>query len=339
MKNRSLIALLIAAVPACAGYILAGFPHLCLPVATAVSYAACCFLVIGLYKRVFQWAHTPVPFRIPTTAGQQRSLSWIRPAKLDNPATGMAAAGRMALEVLFFRSLFRNTSTQITKERMIFRDSLWLWLAALLFHWSLLLILMRHLRFFVQPVPAFVLWIERLDAPLHIGFPPLYLSDIGFLAGAGYLFWRRLANPSVRYFSLLSDYLALWLLLGVGVTGVCMRYWTRVDVVAVKQFALGLATFSPVLPHGISPLFFAHLFLVCTLAAYIPSSKLMHMAGIWFSPTRNLANNNRAVHHVNPWNAPVKTHSYAEWQEEYKDKLKIAGIPLEEEDVERTHSN
>jgi hypothetical protein len=65
----------------------------------------------------------------------------------------------------------------------------------------------------------------------------------------------------------------------------------------------------------------------------------MHMAGVWLSPTRNLANNSRAVRHVNPWNHPVKTHTYVEWEAEYRDKLTDAGIPLEETDVETTHSN
>ena len=339
MKNKPAIAFLIAATPACAGFTLALFPQARLPIAAAVAYAACCFFIVGIQNCVLRWANTPVPFRIPTTAGQQKSLAWIRPAKLDNPATGIAATGRMALEILCFRSLFRNTGARITKDRMIFRESLGLWLAAILFHWSFLLIFLRHLRFFVEPIPAFVFWLEKLDSPIDVGFPHLFVSDITFLAGVGYLCWRRFADPAVRYISLVSDYLALWLLLGIGATGVYMRYWGRVDVAGIKQFALGLATFSPTLPQGISPVFFAHLFLVCALAVYIPSGKIMHGAGVWLSPTRNLANNNRAVRHVNPWNAPVKTHSYAEWQEENEDKLKSAGIPLEEEDVERTYSN
>ena len=55
----------------------------------------------------------------------------------------------------------------------------------------------------------------------------------------------------------------------------------------------------------------------------------MHMGGVFLSPTRNLANNNRMKRHVNPWNYPVKTHTYAEWEEEFRDKMKAAGIPLE----------
>lgn len=79
-----------------------------------------------------------------------------------------------------------------------------------------------------------------------------------------------------------------------------------------------------------------HLLMVSVLAGYFPASKLMHMAGVFLSPTRNLPNNNRAKRHVNPWNAPVAAHSYAEWEQEFRDKLKIADLPLEVEDAERT---
>ena len=47
----------------------------------------------------------------------------------------------------------------------------------------------------------------------------------------------------------------------------------------------------------------------------------MHMGGVFLSPTRNLANNSRSRRHVNPWNYPVKTHTYAEWEEEFRDKI------------------
>ncbi len=91
-------------------------------------------------------------------------------------------------------------------------------------------------------------------------------------------------------------------------------------------------TFSPVVPQTVGPLFFAHLLLVSTLAAYFPFSKLVHMGGVFLSPTRNLANNSRRVRHVNPWNYPVKKHTYAEWEEEFRDKMKAADIPLEAAD-------
>ena len=67
----------------------------------------------------------------------------------------------------------------------------------------------------------------------------------------------------------------------------------------------------------------------CALIAYLPFSKLVHMGGVFLSPTRNLANNNRMKRHVNPWNAPVAVHTYQEWEDEFRDKLTACGLPLE----------
>ncbi len=339
MRNKAVFALIVAVIPACAGAALSNLPSLRLPLAATVSYAACAFFLAGICLRVLRWASIPVPFCIPTTCGQQKSLVWIRPDSLDNPSSGLGAAMRMGGETLFFRSLFRNTRCQVANTRAIFTESRWLWMGAIAFHWALLVIVLRHLRLFVQQVPASVLLLEKIDTLFQVGIPGVCISDLVLLAGLSFLLGRRFADPVLRYISLFSDYLALWLLAGVAATGLLMRHWSRVDVAGVKQFSLGLATFSPVLPHNLGSLFFAHLLLVCALVAYIPSSKLMHMAGVWLSPTRNLANNSRAVRHVNPWNQPVVTHTYAEWEAEYRDKLKEAGIPLEETDVEATYSN
>ena len=71
--------------------------------------------------------------------------------------------------------------------------------------------------------------------------------------------------------------------------------------------------------------------LVCALLAYFPFSKLMHAPGVFFSPTRNLPANARAVRHVNPWNAPVKLHTYEEWEDENRDFMRAAELPLEKE--------
>jgi nitrate reductase gamma subunit len=94
---------------------------------------------------------------------------------------------------------------------------------------------------------------------------------------------------------------------------------------------MSLMRLEPQVPQGLSPLFFAHLFLVSVLWAYFPFSKLMHMGGVFMSPTRNLANNSRAKRHVNPWEYPVKVHTYEQYEEEFRDKMKQAGIPVEKE--------
>jgi nitrate reductase gamma subunit len=118
-----------------------------------------------------------------------------------------------------------------------------------------------------------------------------------------------------------------------------MRFVVRVDVVAIKQFALGLAVFHPLITSALTPMFLIHLLIVSAVAAYFPFSKLMHVGGVFLSPTRNLANNSRSKRHVNPWNYPVKTHSYAEWEHEFRDKLKAAKLPLETEDAGKTTIN
>ncbi len=294
-----------------------------------VPYAAFAMLLVGFCWRVVHWALVPVPFHIPVTCGQQKSLPWIHSAKIDNPSTGWGVLSRMAGEILLFRSLFRNNRAHLSGGRLILGESANLWLSSLAFHWALLLILLRHLRLFLEPVPAFVNALERLDGFFQIGVPPLYLSDVILVSALTWLLFRRFRDPALRYLSLFSDYFALFLLLAIAVTGILMRYFTRVDILGVKQFALSLAALRPAAPRALGTLFLCHLLLICALAAYLPFSKLMHMGGVFLSPTRNLANNSRSRRHINPWNAPVITHPYAEWEEEFRDKMQAAGIPLE----------
>jgi len=191
--------------------------------------------------------------------------------------------------------------------------------------------LIRHLRLMTDPVPAFVVFTERLDGFLEVGLPVVFATSVVFLAALLFLLARRLASPQLRYISLVGDYFALFLLLGIGGSGFWLRHLTKTDVASVKELILGLTHFAPVVPASIHPLFFGHLFLVCVLLAYFPVSKLMHAPGVFLSPTRNLANNNRAVRHVNPWDYPVDVHTYDEYEDEFRDKMVGAGLPVERE--------
>ncbi|HDQ40640.1 MAG TPA: menaquinol oxidoreductase [Desulfonatronum sp.] len=295
-----------------------------------LPYAAILLFIVGFIYRVVDWARSPVPFRIPTTAGQQYTLPWIKSDQLDNPHNTWGVVKRMVLEILFFRSLFRNTKTELQDGKLAYGSSKWLWLAGIAFHYSFLIIVIRHLRFFTEPLPALVHHIEVVDSILQIGVPVLYQTDVLFLAAVSYLFLRRVVIPQLRYISLPADYFALFLILGIGVSGVVMRYFTKVDVMSVKVLTMGLATFRPHIPEDpIGVAFYIHLFLVCILLAYFPFSKLMHMGGVFLSPTRNLANNNRMKRHVNPWNYPVKVHKYEAYEDEFREHMVNAGLPVE----------
>ncbi len=284
----------------------------------------------GIAWRVLSWAASPVPFRIPVTCGQQASLRGLKPSRVDNPATTTAVVLRMAAEILVFRSLARNVRAELLPGRLIYRDAAALWVAALAFHYSLLLILARHLRFFTEPVPGIVTGLASLDSFFQVGLPAFYATDVLLGAALAYLLFRRLHEPQVRCLSLFSDYFFLFILLGVATTGVLMRHVIRVDTVSVKELAMTLVTLSrPKVAASLHPLVFAHLALVSTLLACLPFTKLSHMAGVFLSPTRNLANNSRARRHVSPWTDAVKVHTYDEWEGEFRDKLIAAGLPVE----------
>jgi len=304
-----------------------------------IPYLAGLTFLAGLLYRIVTWARTPVPYRIPTTCGQNRSLPWIKRSlrdKLESPENAIYALGRMALEVLFFRSLFRNLRTELRPwreypegGRLVYWSTKWLWFGALAFHYSLLVVLSRHLKFFTEPVPFFVPLLESVDGSFQLYVPAVYMSGIALLAALIYLLGRRIVDQKLRYLSLASDYFPLFLILGIGISGVLMRYFWKVDIVAVKELAMGLATFRPTVPEGIGVIFYIHLFLACALLAYFPFSKLVHVAGVFFSMTRNMASNNRAVRHVNPWEYPVEVFSYMDQEDMYRREMKRAGIPLE----------
>ncbi|MDH4200632.1 MAG: sulfate reduction electron transfer complex DsrMKJOP subunit DsrM [Spirochaetia bacterium] len=284
----------------------------------------------GFVLKILSWAKSPTPFNITTTAGQQKSLKFIKNAPLENPSGVVGVAGRILLEVFFFRSLFRNTKTAMTKDnRPGYQSEKSLWLGGLVFHWSFFYIFIRHLRFFTYPVPGFVSSMETIDRLFQIGLPGLYLTDIFLLLSVTFLFFRRVAIPQIKYMSLLADYFPLFLIAAIGFSGIAMRYFVRTDVMGIKNMTMGLISFKPVIINDTGSLFYIHLFLVSSLFLYFPFSKLMHAGGIFMSPTRNLAGNSRKKRHINPWNYPVKTHSYEEYENDFRDAMRGAGLPLE----------
>jgi nitrate reductase gamma subunit len=182
-----------------------------------IPYAAFLTFIIGIIYRVVQWGRVPVPFRIPTTAGQEKSFPWIKHNKIDNPFTSLGVIVRMAFEVLLFRSLFRNTKTELRDgPKLSYGSTKWLWLGGLAFHWTFLIILIRHFRLFLEPVSIPIEILESLDGFFQVGAPVLYLTDLIFLGAVTFLFLRRVIIPQIRYISLAADYFPLFLIGAIG---------------------------------------------------------------------------------------------------------------------------
>jgi nitrate reductase gamma subunit len=295
-----------------------------------IPYLAVLLFIVGFVYRVLKWASSPVPFHIPTVSGQQKSLPWIKAESIDSPFTTGGVVKRLALDILLFRSLLKNEKVELeAPHRLLFKTSTLLWLGALAFHWSFLVIFLRHLRFFLEPVPSAVVILQRLDSIFQNLLPILYISDVILLTALTYLFLRRIIYPQVRYISLPSDYFVLLGIAGIVISGISMRLIYRVDLVQVKEWVMAMIRFSPLPPKGVNLLFYIHLFFVSFLIAYFPVSKLMHMPGIFLSPTKNLRNTSRNDRHINPWDHPVKVHTYEEYEDEFRDPMKEVGLPVE----------
>ena len=216
---------------------------------TFALYAAAMVLAVGLIRKIVQYVRTPAPLKIPTT-----------PA----PLTRTGVAVRLFREVVLFESMFKASK--------------WTWLFGWVFHAALLVVLIGHLRYFTEPV-----W---LPAALVQGIAPY--AGLAMVAGLAGLWARRFLVDRVRYISAPSDHLMLALLVATGGSGVAMRFGVHTDIVAVKAFALGLVRFDwqPIPTDGV---FLLHLVLVAALMAVFPFSKLLHVPGVFFSPTRNQA--------------------------------------------------
>ncbi len=306
-----------------------------------IPYLAIIIFIAGFIYRIVGWSRSAVPFRIPTTCGQQKTLPWIEHNEIENPTTVWGVVIRMFLEIALFRSLFRNTRMKLQEgNKLAYEWEIWLWVAALAFHYSFLTVLVRHLRFFTDPVPFPIQLVEQLDSFfriefvadfLQIGLPGFFISGLVLLAAVLFLLIRRIFMPKIRYISLAADYFPLFLIIGIAFTGILMRYFSKVDIVGIKNFAMSLIMFKPSITEGVGGLFYVHLFFVSVLLAYFPFSKLMHLGGIFLSPTRNLTADTRARRHVNPWNYPVKVHTYEEYEDDFREKMIEAGLPVEKE--------
>ncbi len=228
-------------------------------------YVATATLAGGVAWKCWVYARTPQPLKIP-----------IPPA----PATRRGVVLRMLTEVTLFRSLFRSNK--------------WIWLFGWIFHVALLAVLLRHLRYFTEPV---WFWVDMVQ-------PFGLYAAFAMLAGLVGLWARRFLVDRVRYISSPSDHLMLALLVAIAASGLAMKYLVHTDIIALKAFFLGLMVFSwQELPAD--PVLLVHLALVAVLMIVFPLSKLLHAPGVFFSPSLNQVDDARERRHAAGWSAKI----------------------------------
>ena len=229
-------------------------------------YVATLLLVVGLGQKIYRYSVTPAPLKIPTT-----------PA----PITRWGVVVRMFWEIVFFRSLFKSNK--------------WIWAFGWVFHMSLWLVLIRHSRYFIENVPFVIKFIQPFG--IYAGF--------AMVAGLLGLWARRVLVNRIRYITSPSDHLMLALLVAIGISGLSMRFVSKTDIIAVKSYMLGLLRFRiGDLPSD--PNLLIHLTLVIILMVIFPISKLLHVPGVFFAPSRNQVDNAREKRHLAPWAAKLE---------------------------------
>lgn len=237
----------------------------------ALIYLSVAIFLLGMAWRISTWLRAPAPLKIPLTPG---------------PASRAGVAGRLAGEVILFRSLYRADK--------------WLWAAGWTFHLALVLLAAGHVGGLVCPdLARAVLGLTTAGFTRMAQFTG---GAIGILAVASLLclLGRRFLIARVRHVSAFSDYFALALLLLMIMTGNHMRFRGGLDIAQAREFVAGLLAFQPAPPPDSGP-FVAHMVFACALLVYAPFSKLMHFGGVFFNPALNQRNDPRQRRHVNPW--------------------------------------
>ena len=226
-----------------------------------LAYLALAIFFLGFTWKMVSYIKTPSPLKIPTT-----------PA----PTTATGVGWRLFTEVAFFNSLFKGNK--------------WTWLGGYAFHLALALVTIRHLRYFINPLPEVFSHVQIFGI----------IAGIVMVPALGFLLVRRYWVERTRHISSPSDYIIVLLLLGIGITGLLMKFVVRPDIIEIKSAMMGWITMQGfVTPSDL--LFVVHFSLVLVLMTIFPFSKLMHVGGLFMSPTRNQIDNPREKKHVNPW--------------------------------------
>jgi len=217
-----------------------------------LPYLAISIFLVGMACRVYVWFKTP------------------QPGKMTLFPAGNGTARGVLAETLFFPSLFRGDKV--------------LWSFAWVFHATLTLVALGHLRVITGLIDSTLMAMGMsAEGVLWMSGTVGGAAGIVLLATGTLLLIRRLAMRRAREISGVPDFFALLLLIAIIATGDLMRFFEtpHFDLELTRTWVWSLLTFSPEVPqHGT---FLVHALLAFLLIMYIPFSKVMHFGGIFFT--------------------------------------------------------
>jgi nitrate reductase gamma subunit len=190
-------------------------------------YACFFFFVVGYLLRMVTWVH--------------QTPQWVSPGK----ALTLSILLNALIDILLLRRLLRVNDV--------------LWLGEWTFHASLVILFFRHLRYFLEPAPAFVAAME-IPARVAAWVLPASLLYIGAL---------KLVIEKKPYISS-YNFMLLGLMMISCVSGLVMKYSFPADLADIKHFTMGLVTFHA----GISPgslTFLFHFFIFLIILMSLPT--------------------------------------------------------------------
>ncbi len=164
------------------------------------------------------------------------------------PGQSARVCAMSAIDIFFFRRLFESSKL--------------LWLGSWTFHASFVFVILRHLRYFLDPVPACVTFLQPAGrfAGYVLPLSLLYLIMLRLLGR------KRYVSRYVSYY----NFFLLGLLLVISSVGLVMHMFFVPDLMAVRDFALGILAFR-LNPLPQSTLFIVHFALVLVLLPYLPT--------------------------------------------------------------------
>jgi nitrate reductase gamma subunit len=165
-----------------------------------------------------------------------------------NPGQSARICAVSCLDLFFFRRLFESGKM--------------LWLGSWVFHISFVFVLLRHLRYFLNPVPACISFIQPFGVVAGYTLP----ASLFFLMLLRLFGRKRYVSKYVSWY----NFFLLGLLFSISFIGLLMHLYFMPDLPDVKEFVLGILAFRSEPVPG-SLLFVVHFAFFLLLLPYLPT--------------------------------------------------------------------